>query len=100
MINWSNETRKRDQMTTNLNWHSSGKREWSGLVSTFIAPSKKAKARRFTMDQSFFQRRTKMTSLQTSLQRIEAWLHAHAPTLLGQLPPGASEKDLRSEERR
>lgn len=35
-----------------------------------------------------------MTSIQTSLQRIEAWLHAHAPTLWAQLPPGASDKDL------
>jgi SMI1/KNR4 family protein SUKH-1 len=35
-----------------------------------------------------------MTSVQTSLQRIEAWLYAHAPTLWEQLPPGASDEDL------
>lgn len=35
-----------------------------------------------------------MTSVQTSWQRIEAWLHTHAPALLEQLLPGVSDEDL------
>lgn len=35
-----------------------------------------------------------MTSVQTSWQRIEAWLHANAPALLEQLPPGVSDEEL------
>src|SRR5579862_9494958 len=35
-----------------------------------------------------------MTSVETSWQRIEAWLQAHAPTLAEQLPPGVSDEEL------
>jgi cell wall assembly regulator SMI1 len=35
-----------------------------------------------------------MTTIQNDMQRIETWLHTHAPALLEHLPAGASDEDL------